>query len=322
MSRQRQDVNQNSSTSETQKRGIYRHDKSSSSRGVGGVSAGQNTSTTGYTPSGDAVVDSSSQSTTTPEDERVSPDRMIDDAANSIMILSHSNADTLRLRKSADAKDLNSNDSAEADFDPTPSYGLQDNPSTPQHSEDPITRRRANLAPPTPTSKSPGQLPSRSQPLRNSRKRVKAENASSSINRTRSLPTPSTSGSSGDKEFDPQAFANEGIDLWNRRRETWTGGRISTSTSTDNAAALARIKPENYLGIYESLVYERKRLARPISLPFVVKVLRTGWIRDGLWPADAPNPTTTQTEEGEGEGHGEGEEDQDEPMEELPIEQN
>lgn len=70
------------------------------------------------------------------------------------------------------------------------------------------------------------------------------------------------------------AAANTGLDHWNRTREAWTKGRwqVVPSEHSNNPALLALNNPGNYDAIYDSLVYDRKRLSKPIPLPLVVSV--------------------------------------------------
>ncbi|KAF9922098.1 hypothetical protein FBU30_007811 [Linnemannia zychae] len=91
--------------------------------------------------------------------------------------------------------------------------------------------------------------------------------------------------------------ATTGLEHWNRTRDQWTKGRwhVVPSANSQNPA-LSAIHPGNHDAIYDSLVYDRKRLSKPIPLPLVIKVLVSGWKRDGLWqespaqpPSSAPN---------------------------------
>ena len=71
--------------------------------------------------------------------------------------------------------------------------------------------------------------------------------------------------------------ATTGIDHWNRTREKWTGGRWHAVQSANSVnPALSAIHPGNHDAIYDSLVYDRKRLSKPIPLPLVVRF-------DTLW---------------------------------------
>ncbi|KAF9383980.1 hypothetical protein CPB97_006035 [Podila verticillata] len=89
------------------------------------------------------------------------------------------------------------------------------------------------------------------------------------------------------------AAANTGLEHWNRTREAWTKGRwhVVPSENSNNPALSALNNPGNHDAIYDSLVYDRKRLSKPIPLPLVIKILVSGWKRDGLWqesPAQTP----------------------------------
>ncbi|KAF9409988.1 hypothetical protein BGZ94_001791, partial [Podila epigama] len=88
------------------------------------------------------------------------------------------------------------------------------------------------------------------------------------------------------------AAANTGLDHWNRTREAWTKGRwqVVESENSKNPALAALSNPSHRDAIYDSLVYDRKRLAKPIPLPLVIKVLVSGWKRDGLWQ-ESPSQT-------------------------------
>jgi hypothetical protein len=63
-----------------------------------------------------------------------------------------------------------------------------------------------------------------------------------------------------------------GLELWNKRRELWIRGNNSNpeSSSNRNNPALANITPNNYHSIYDSLIHEKKKLAKPVPLPYVV----------------------------------------------------
>ncbi|KAI1316497.1 hypothetical protein EDD11_009910 [Mortierella claussenii] len=97
-------------------------------------------------------------------------------------------------------------------------------------------------------------------------------------------------------------YPNIGLDHWNKTREQWTKGRwhIVPSANSNNPA-LSAIHPGNHDAIYDSLVYDRKRLSKPIPLPLVIKVLVSGWKRDGLWqespaqPQSGPGSTPSST---------------------------
>ncbi|GBB85124.1 hypothetical protein RclHR1_01170008 [Rhizophagus clarus] len=82
-----------------------------------------------------------------------------------------------------------------------------------------------------------------------------------------------------------------GLELWNKRREMWIKGNSNNpeSSSNRNNPALANITPNNYYSIYDSLVHDKKRLAKPVPLPYVIKILVSGWKRDGIWPKDQPS---------------------------------
>ncbi|CAG8680391.1 28569_t:CDS:2 [Dentiscutata erythropus] len=69
-------------------------------------------------------------------------------------------------------------------------------------------------------------------------------------------------------------FVNEGLECWNKRRELWTRGNQNISETSDNKnnPALMNITPNNYNSIYDSLVYEKKKLAKPVPLPYVTHV--------------------------------------------------
>ncbi|KAG0284334.1 hypothetical protein BGZ97_008227 [Linnemannia gamsii] len=89
----------------------------------------------------------------------------------------------------------------------------------------------------------------------------------------------------------PPSDATTGLDHWNRTREEWTKGRwhVVPSANSQNPA-LNAIHPGNHDAIYDSLVYDRKRLSKPIPLPLVIKVLVSGWKRDGLWQESPAQP--------------------------------
>ncbi|KAG9295415.1 hypothetical protein G9A89_013444 [Geosiphon pyriformis] len=89
----------------------------------------------------------------------------------------------------------------------------------------------------------------------------------------------------------PPPYVNQGLEHWNRQRALWTGGNYSVPATSENQnnPALVNITPNNYLSIYNSLIYERKRLAKPVPLPYVIKILLSGWKRDGIWPTTTDN---------------------------------
>ncbi|KAG9072667.1 hypothetical protein KI688_000439 [Linnemannia hyalina] len=89
----------------------------------------------------------------------------------------------------------------------------------------------------------------------------------------------------------PPTGAATGLEHWNRTREEWTKGRwqVVQSANSQNPA-LNAIHPGNHDAIYDSLVYDRKRLSKPIPLPLVIKVLVSGWKRDGLWQDSPAQP--------------------------------
>ncbi|CAG8532934.1 4974_t:CDS:2, partial [Dentiscutata heterogama] len=97
-----------------------------------------------------------------------------------------------------------------------------------------------------------------------------------------------------DKESTSE-FVNEGLEFWNKRRELWTRGNQNISGTSDNRnnPALMSITPNNYNSIYDSLVYEKKKLVKPVPLPYVIKILVSGWKRDGIWPADPPSASSS-----------------------------
>jgi hypothetical protein len=65
-----------------------------------------------------------------------------------------------------------------------------------------------------------------------------------------------------------------GLELWNKRREMWIRGNSENPESSNrNNPALANITPNNYHSIYDSLIYEKKKLAKPVPLPYVVCIL-------------------------------------------------
>ncbi|CAG8630162.1 7333_t:CDS:2 [Cetraspora pellucida] len=66
-------------------------------------------------------------------------------------------------------------------------------------------------------------------------------------------------------------LVNEGLEFWNKRRELWTRENQNISGTSDNRdnPALLNITPNNYNSIYDSLVCEKKKLARPVPLPYV-----------------------------------------------------
>ncbi|CAG8739306.1 7589_t:CDS:2 [Racocetra persica] len=92
-------------------------------------------------------------------------------------------------------------------------------------------------------------------------------------------------------------FVNEGLEFWNKRRELWTRENQNISGTFDNKdnPALSNITPSNYNSIYDSLVHEKKKLVRPVPLPYVVKILVSGWKRDGIWPAEPPPASSSNT---------------------------
>ncbi|CAG8468850.1 1372_t:CDS:2, partial [Acaulospora colombiana] len=94
-------------------------------------------------------------------------------------------------------------------------------------------------------------------------------------------------------------YVNEGLELWNKRRELWTRGNHdpnslqSLPSENRNNPALANITPLNYNYIYDSLVHEKKKLVKPIPLSYVVTVLVSGWKRDEIWPSEPPSASSS-----------------------------
>ncbi|KAG0331428.1 hypothetical protein BG004_001666, partial [Podila humilis] len=66
-----------------------------------------------------------------------------------------------------------------------------------------------------------------------------------------------------------EAAASTGLEHWNRTREAWTKGQwhVVPSENSNNPALVALSNPGNHNAIYDSLVYDRKRLSKPIPLP-------------------------------------------------------
>nr|CAG8579037.1 7091_t:CDS:2 [Entrophospora candida]CAG8604101.1 259_t:CDS:2 [Entrophospora candida] len=89
--------------------------------------------------------------------------------------------------------------------------------------------------------------------------------------------------------------SESGLEYWNRQRELWTRENSDGSGpfSNKNNPALVNFTPKNYNKIYDSLIYGKKKLSKPIPLPYVIKVLVSGWKRDGIWPSDQPSPTSS-----------------------------
>ncbi|RUS22254.1 hypothetical protein BC937DRAFT_89886 [Endogone sp. FLAS-F59071] len=86
----------------------------------------------------------------------------------------------------------------------------------------------------------------------------------------------------------PASTPHLGLEFWNRQREEWTNGqwRQPVDSEGKHNPALAHINDSNINAIYDSLVTDKKRLIKPIPLPYVINVLVSGWKRDGVWPAN------------------------------------
>ncbi|KAG0205177.1 hypothetical protein BGX28_003172 [Mortierella sp. GBA30] len=81
-------------------------------------------------------------------------------------------------------------------------------------------------------------------------------------------------GSASASSSSSSAYTNTGLDHWNRTREQWTKGQWHVVRSANsNNPALSAIHPKNHDAIYDSLIYDRKRLSKPIPLPLVVGAL-------------------------------------------------
>ncbi|KAF9578152.1 hypothetical protein BGW38_006202 [Lunasporangiospora selenospora] len=123
---------------------------------------------------------------------------------------------------------------------------------------------------------------------------------------------------SADKESDPMAplsstespattesssnNPNTGLDHWNQTREKWTLGRWQAVPSPNSSnPALSAFNDKNLDLIYDSLIFDRKKLSKPIPLPLVVKVLVSGWKRDGFWE-ETPVPPPTLSGKGAVDG--------------------
>ncbi|KAG0243798.1 hypothetical protein BGW41_001310 [Actinomortierella wolfii] len=78
---------------------------------------------------------------------------------------------------------------------------------------------------------------------------------------------------------------NVGLAYWNKRREEWTGGKWNKVESENRDNPLLKVfeVTSKHVAIYDSLVYEKRRLHKPIPLPLVVSVLVSGWKSEGLW---------------------------------------
>ncbi|KAI8579281.1 hypothetical protein K450DRAFT_242501 [Umbelopsis ramanniana AG] len=98
------------------------------------------------------------------------------------------------------------------------------------------------------------------------------------------MPTDETAAPKGD-----QRVENEGLALWHARRKAWT-------QPTANARRSAYLLPQELQSIqkmhtiYDSLIYQRRKFARPLPLPAVIDIIVCGWKRDGTWPQGMEAP--------------------------------
>ena len=92
-----------------------------------------------------------------------------------------------------------------------------------------------------------------------------------------STATMALANSDASKDTSTSEYTNTGLDHWNRTREEWTRGQWHVVRSANSAnPALSAIHPKNHDAIYDSLVYDRKRLSKPIPLPLVVRGTMSG----------------------------------------------
>ncbi|KAG2185180.1 hypothetical protein INT44_001970 [Umbelopsis vinacea] len=86
-----------------------------------------------------------------------------------------------------------------------------------------------------------------------------------------------------------QTVENEALQLWHERRKAWT-------QPTENARRSAYYLPQELQSIqkmhtiYDSLIYQRRKFARPLPLPAVIDIIVCGWKRDGTWPQGMEAP--------------------------------
>ncbi|GAB5589629.1 hypothetical protein Unana1_04529 [Umbelopsis nana] len=88
---------------------------------------------------------------------------------------------------------------------------------------------------------------------------------------------------------DPAEQENEGLKLWLARRKAWT-------QPTKNGKKSDFILPEEYLSvqrkytIYDALIFQRRKLVKPLPLPTTINIIVSGWKRDGTWPKGMEAP--------------------------------
>ncbi|CAO3693674.1 unnamed protein product [Umbelopsis ramanniana] len=86
-----------------------------------------------------------------------------------------------------------------------------------------------------------------------------------------------------------QPVENEGLKLWHARRKAWTQPTADARRSAFYLPQELQSIQKMYT-IYDSLIYKRRKLARPLPLPAVIDIIVCGWKRDGTWPQGMEPP--------------------------------
>ncbi|KAJ2961789.1 hypothetical protein NQZ79_g2991 [Umbelopsis isabellina] len=82
---------------------------------------------------------------------------------------------------------------------------------------------------------------------------------------------------------------NKALNLWKSRRKAWT-------TPTENGRKTEFVLPREFTSkaamcsIYDSLITDRRKLVKPLPLSVAIRIMVTGWKRDGTWPEGMEAP--------------------------------
>ncbi|KAG2174941.1 hypothetical protein INT43_006003 [Umbelopsis isabellina] len=88
---------------------------------------------------------------------------------------------------------------------------------------------------------------------------------------------------------DSTPLENKPLKLWKSRRKAWT-------TPTENGRKTEFVLPKEFTSkaamcsIYDSLITDRRKLVKPLSLSAAIQIMVTGWKRDGTWPEGMEAP--------------------------------
>ncbi|BFZ58531.1 hypothetical protein PYCC9005_005594 [Savitreella phatthalungensis] len=102
--------------------------------------------------------------------------------------------------------------------------------------------------------------------------------------RTRS-PSDSASANTSDRNKSSESRTDEVEKVLHKRRQR--GLKLG----------LEHARPAQLLRVYERIVDQRQKPKIPINLAQLMPILKQGWRKNGLWPADAPDPITTDEDD-------------------------